>query len=105
MRNVLGCDALAALLHLACDGQQRLQLVRDVSGLKVPLDLIDLFARQISVIGSSDGTRRELLEVLRLLDAGVLDPRIDTVMPLEQARAAQERLARREHYGRILLAP
>jgi NADPH:quinone reductase-like Zn-dependent oxidoreductase len=35
----------------------------------------------------------------------VLDPRIDTVMPLEQARAAQERLARREHYGRILLAP
>jgi hypothetical protein len=27
------------------------------------------------------------------------------VMPLEQARAAQERLARREHYGRILLAP
>jgi NADPH:quinone reductase-like Zn-dependent oxidoreductase len=75
------------------------------SGAEVPLDLIDLFARQISVIGSSDGTRRELLEVLRLLDAGVLDPRIDTVMPLEQARAAQERLARREHYGRILLAP
>jgi NADPH:quinone reductase-like Zn-dependent oxidoreductase len=83
----------------------RMVLCGASSGAEVPLDLIDLFARQISVIGSSDGTRRELLEVLRLLDAGVLDPRIDTVMPLEQARAAQERLARREHYGRILLAP
>jgi NADPH:quinone reductase-like Zn-dependent oxidoreductase len=75
------------------------------SGAEVPLDLIDLFARQISLIGSSDGTRRELLEVLRLLEDGVIAPRIDAVMGLEQARAAQERLARREHYGRILLAP
>jgi 2-desacetyl-2-hydroxyethyl bacteriochlorophyllide A dehydrogenase len=75
------------------------------SGSEVQLDLIDLFARQISLIGSSDGTRRELLEVLRLLEAGIIDPRIDTVMPLDEARAAQERLVRRDHYGRILLAP
>jgi NADPH:quinone reductase-like Zn-dependent oxidoreductase len=75
------------------------------SGAEVRLDLIDLFARQISLIGSSDGTRRELVEVLRLLEEGVITPRIDTVMPLENARAAQERLVRRDHYGRILLAP
>lgn len=75
------------------------------SGSQVQLDLVDLYARQIALIGSSDGTRRELLEVLRLLEAGVIDPRIDTVMPLEKARAAHERLARRDHYGRILLAP
>jgi NADPH:quinone reductase-like Zn-dependent oxidoreductase len=75
------------------------------SGAEVQLDLIDLFARQISLIGSSDGTRRELLEVLRLLEEGVIAPRIDAVMPLEDARAAQERLICRDHYGRILLAP
>jgi NADPH:quinone reductase-like Zn-dependent oxidoreductase len=75
------------------------------SGAEVPIDLIDLFARQISLIGSSDGTRQELLEVLRLLEADVIAPRIDEVMPLQQARAAQEQLARRDHYGRILLAP
>ena len=57
------------------------------------------------MIGSSDGTRRELLLVLRLLEAGVIAPRISARMPLEEACAAQERLARRDHYGRILLAP
>lgn len=75
------------------------------SGAQAELDLIDLFARQISLIGSSDGTRRELLVVLRLLEAGVIAPRISAGMPLEEACAAQERLARRDHYGRILLAP
>jgi 2-desacetyl-2-hydroxyethyl bacteriochlorophyllide A dehydrogenase len=75
------------------------------SGPQGQLDLIDLFARQISLIGSTSGTRRELVEVLRLLEAGIIDPRIDTVMPLEQARAAHARLGRRDHYGRILLAP
>jgi NADPH:quinone reductase-like Zn-dependent oxidoreductase len=75
------------------------------SGAQAQFDLVDAFARQISLIGSSDGTRRELFEVLRLLEDGIIDPRIDTVMPLEQARVAHDRLARRDHYGRILLAP
>jgi NADPH:quinone reductase-like Zn-dependent oxidoreductase len=75
------------------------------SGPQVQLDLVDLYARQIALIGSSDGTRRELLEVLRLLDAGIIDPRIDTVLPLAEARTAHDRLARRDHYGRILLSP
>ena len=75
------------------------------SGAAAEIDLIDCFTRQLSVIGSSAGSRREMVEVLRLLDEGAIDPRIDTVLPLEEARAAQARLARRDHYGRILLAP
>jgi NADPH:quinone reductase-like Zn-dependent oxidoreductase len=75
------------------------------SGSAAQLDLIDLFARQIAVIGSSDGTRRELLEVLRLLSEGVLTPIIDRVLPLERTVEAQQALAHRDHFGRILLAP
>jgi NADPH:quinone reductase-like Zn-dependent oxidoreductase len=75
------------------------------SGPQVTLDLIDLFARQISVIGSSDGTRRELAEVLSLLDSGIITPVIDSVLPLEKAGDAQRRLVQRDHFGRILLAP
>ena len=75
------------------------------SGPRVELDLIDLFARQISIIGSSDGTRRELAEVLSLLDSGRISPVIDSVLPLEQAGEAQRRLVDRDHFGRILLAP
>lgn len=86
-------------------GRGRLVLCGASSGSEARIDLIDLFARELSVIGSTAGTRRELLEVLRLLDAGAIDPRIDTVLPLEEAPAAHQRLGRRDHYGRLLLAP
>lgn len=99
-----GSDSFAeAVRSLAPRG--RIVFCGATSGAAVEIDLIDLFARQHSLIGSSDGTRRELLEVLRLLEDGVISPVIDSVLPLEQAAAAQERLDRRDHYGRILLAP
>src|SRR5437763_5330520 len=75
------------------------------SGAKAELDLIDLFARQLAIIGSSDGSRAELLEVLRLLSDGVIEPVVDSVLGLEDAAVAQGRLEAREHYGRIMLAP
>ena len=75
------------------------------SGSRAELDLIDLFARQLSIIGSSDGSRAELLEVLRLLSDGVIDPTVDSVLALEEAATAQRLLEERRHFGRILLDP
>jgi NADPH:quinone reductase-like Zn-dependent oxidoreductase len=75
------------------------------SGAAAGVDLVDLFARQTSIIGSSDGTRAELLAVLDLLAAGTLVPAIDAILPLAGAREAQRRLEAREHDGRLLLAP
>lgn len=75
------------------------------SGSQVELDLIDLFARQLAIIGSSDGSRAELLEVLRLLADGVVEPVLDRVLPLEEAAEAQRRLEQRRHFGRIVLDP
>jgi NADPH:quinone reductase-like Zn-dependent oxidoreductase len=83
----------------------RLVICGASSGSAAELDLIDLFARQIAVIGSSDGTRRELLELLRLLSEGIVAPVIDRMLPLERAAEAQAALARRDHFGRILVAP
>jgi NADPH:quinone reductase-like Zn-dependent oxidoreductase len=83
----------------------RLVLCGASSGSVVELDLIDLFARQIAIIGSSDGSRAELLEVFRLLGDGVIEPVIDRVLPLEEAPLAQHLLEERQHFGRILLDP
>ena len=81
-------EALAALAN-----KGRIVLCGASSGPRVELDLIDLFARQISLIGSSDGSRRELWEVLRLLGEGLIDPpAIEAVLPLEEAAKAQELL-------------
>jgi NADPH:quinone reductase-like Zn-dependent oxidoreductase len=94
-------DALRVLAN-----KGRIVLCGASSGSRAALDLIELFARQISIIGSSDGSRRELFEVLRLLGEGRIDPPpIEIVLPLAEAARAQQLLATRAHYGRVLLAP
>ncbi|HEX2378795.1 MAG TPA: zinc-binding dehydrogenase [Gaiellales bacterium] len=101
----VGADAVPEALQ-ALAGKGRIVFCGASSGPRVELDLIDLFARQISLIGSSDGSRRELWEVFRLLGDGRIDPpAIEAVLPLEEAARAQELLATRAHYGRVLLAP
>jgi NADPH:quinone reductase-like Zn-dependent oxidoreductase len=93
--------ALAALAN-----RGRIVLCGASSGAEATLDLVDVFARQVSIIGSSDGSRRELLEVFRLLAEGrVAPPPISAELPLERAADAQGLLASRDHYGRVLLIP
>jgi len=59
----------------------------------------------LSLLGSMMGTRAELEVVARLIGEGRLKPVIDAVIPLREARAAQERLLRREVFGKLILAP
>jgi 2-desacetyl-2-hydroxyethyl bacteriochlorophyllide A dehydrogenase len=93
-------DVVAALAP-----RGRVVICGATSGATAALDLVDLFARQISIIGSSDGTRAELSTILALLGRGAITPVIDTVMPLSEAAEAQRRLGARAHYGRLLLTP
>ena len=75
------------------------------SGPSVPLDLRYVFSRQLSVLGSMMGTRAELEAVARLVGARTLRPVVDTVFPLREARAAQERMASRDVFGKLVLVP
>ena len=75
------------------------------SGPTVPLDLRYVFSRQLSIFGSMMGTRAELEAVARLIGERTLRPVVDTVFPLREARAAQERMMRREVFGKLVLIP
>ena len=75
------------------------------SGPSVPLDLRYVFSRQLAVLGSIMGTRAELEDVAQLVFRGVLRPVVDTVFPLREARAAQERLLSRNVFGKLVLVP
>lgn len=75
------------------------------SGPNPPADLARVFYRQLSVVGSTMGTREELIRLLGLLDATGLRPPIDEVFPLDQARDAFARLLDGEVFGKLVLRP
>jgi NADPH:quinone reductase-like Zn-dependent oxidoreductase len=63
-----------------------------------------MFARQVSLIGSTMSTRAEFATVMGLVFAGRLRPVIDSLLPLAEVRAAHEKLERGEVKGKIVLA-
>lgn len=73
------------------------------SGPSVPLDLRYVYSRHLTILGSMMGTRAELDAVARLVWARALTPVVDTVFPLREARAAQERMLARDVFGKLVL--
>ena len=52
------------------------------SGFEVATDIRYIFFRRLSVLGSTMGTKGELLEIMRMVERGALKPVIDSVFPL-----------------------
>jgi NADPH:quinone reductase-like Zn-dependent oxidoreductase len=92
-----------SMMSLAPGG--RLITCGATTGPDVRIDLRYLFGRQLSVLGSFMGSKAELLEVLKFIFQRRLRPVIDTAFPLAEARAAHQRMERREQFGKIILHP
>jgi NADPH:quinone reductase-like Zn-dependent oxidoreductase len=75
------------------------------TGHRGSIDLRHLFARQLSLLGSYMGRKGELLLAAPYFFAGQLRPVVDEVLPLSDARRAQERLENAEQFGKIVLVP
>jgi NADPH:quinone reductase-like Zn-dependent oxidoreductase len=73
------------------------------SGPNPPADLNRVFFLQLSVVGSTMGTRDELADLLALLERTGTKPLIDTVRPLSDARAAFEQMAAGDTFGKLVL--
>lgn len=74
-------------------------------GEVVPFDVVELFRKQASLIGSYTATSRELEKVIALVGEGKLKPVIDEVMPLKDAVRAHEKIIARKQVGKIILVP
>ena len=81
----------------------RLLTVGNSGGPKFEIDNRYMFAKHLSIIGSTMSTLTEFREVMDLIVAGTLKPVIDKTYPLAEAAAAQERLWRNENFGKITL--
>lgn len=75
------------------------------TGPEVRLDLRYIFMRQQTIMGSVMGTRRDLLNITKLIGRKKLRPVIDATFPLSKARMAQEHMLNRENFGKIILRP
>ena len=73
------------------------------SGPNPPADLNRVFFLQLSVVGSTMGTRDELEDLLALLVRTGVRPRISDVRPLADARTSFELLAAGDVFGKLVL--
>lgn len=73
------------------------------SGAKAELDVRRVFDRQVTIYGSTMGTRDDWDRLVTLAGEGKLHPVIDQTFPLEAAARAQARLAAGQQFGKIVL--
>lgn len=81
----------------------RLLTVGNSGGPKFEIDNRYMFAKHLSIIGSTMSTLGEFREAMDLIVAGKLKPVMDRTYPLEDAASAQERLWKNENFGKITL--
>jgi NADPH:quinone reductase-like Zn-dependent oxidoreductase len=72
------------------------------SGDAPPAELTHIFFRQLSVLGSTMGTRDELERLMRFCVEREIRPAIDSTLPLADARAGFESMLRGELAGKIV---
>lgn len=75
------------------------------TGPRAELDIRVLFWKQLEILGSTMSNRSEFEEVMRLVFSGAFHPVVDSVLKLEDIRAAHERLERGQHFGKIVVVP
>jgi len=81
----------------------RILIVGNTSGYAANIDMRYLFAKHISLIGSTMAPHADFVQAMRLVFAGKLQPLISKRYPLEQAQQAQISLANGDVFGKIVL--
>lgn len=74
------------------------------AGFSARLDMRQVFFRQIELLGSTMGSKGDLLEALPMILDGRLRAPIDRVVSLWDAREAHEALEARKVFGKLVLA-
>ena len=81
----------------------RLLTVGNTGSPHLEIDNRFIFAKHLSIIGSTMSTLADFSEVMNLIVSGKLKPILDQTFPLKDAAAAQERLWRGDNFGKITL--
>ena len=92
----------AMSLQVAAPGG-RIAVCGATTGPNPPAGLHRIWWKQLSILGSTMGTGADFAGAYELVASGRARPVVDTVLPLEEIRAAHERLEAGEQLGKIVL--
>jgi NADPH:quinone reductase-like Zn-dependent oxidoreductase len=81
----------------------RITVCGATTGPNPPAALHRIWWKQLTVYGSTMGTRADFEGVYELVKSGQAKPVVDEVYPLSEARAAHERMEAGEQLGKIVL--
>ncbi|RLC77920.1 MAG: alcohol dehydrogenase [Chloroflexi bacterium] len=100
----VGRATLAQSMRVVVRGG-RIVIVGNTSGPKVEIDTRLIFGKQISIIGSTMGSRQDFQDMLKLLWGRKITPVVDRVIPLSDGKEAFRVLEQGEQFGKIVLVP
>ena len=74
------------------------------SGYQTHVELANLFIQNKSIMGSTLGSKAELMQALRCVERGQIKPRVTEVLPLAECARAQEMLRTGTATGKVVLS-
>jgi NADPH:quinone reductase-like Zn-dependent oxidoreductase len=98
----IGADTWVQSLRSARKGG-RVLTCGATTGFSPQTDLRHVFYRQVQVIGSTMGSHKEFMDVMKCVFRGDLKPVIHEVLPLSDARRGHEMIEGRSVFGKIVL--
>jgi NADPH:quinone reductase-like Zn-dependent oxidoreductase len=81
----------------------RIAVCGATSGPNPKASLHRIWWKQLTILGSTMGTKADFEGAYELVASGRARPVIDSVFPLAEARAAHERMESCDHFGKIVL--
>jgi NADPH:quinone reductase-like Zn-dependent oxidoreductase len=87
----------------AARADARIVVCGATTGPNPPANLHRIWWKQLTILGSTMGTRADFEAVYELVASGKARPVVDAVFPLHDAAAAHERLEQAEQFGKIVL--
>ena len=73
------------------------------SGGAVKIDLKQVFFKNISILGSTMGSKGDFIRVVQLVAEGKLKPVIDRTLPMDKLPEAMDALEHRQAFGKVVL--